>query len=187
MICRERTLTLKDGTDCHMRSPQPGDAAPMLNYLVDTAGESDFLTRYPEEVGMSREEEQDFLREVSNDPRRVMVAAFMEDTVLGCANVFPVGERLKLRHRGVFGVAIRKAWWRRGLGGLMIKECIVLAREMGYEQLELNVLAGNSRAIDLYERHGFRPWGRVKNGFKLKDGSYQDELMMGMILKENAS
>ena len=70
-----------------------------------------------------------------------------------------------------------------GLGRLLTGECITLARVMGYEQLELKVLAGNTRAVGLYERHGFVPWGRVINGFKLKDGSYLDEIMMGMILK----
>ncbi|MDD4080563.1 MAG: GNAT family N-acetyltransferase [Eubacteriales bacterium] len=186
MICKERTLQLKDGTECVLRSPEPGDAALMLSYLADTAGETDFLTRCPEEVVMSREEEQDFLREVLYDPRRVMAAAFLEDTVLGCASVLPVGERQKLRHRGVFGIAIRKPWWQKGLGNLLTAECVRLARQMGYGQLELNVLAGNDRAIKLYERHSFAPWGRVKNGFKLKDGSYQDELIMGMIFGEAA-
>lgn len=183
MTCRERTLKLKDGSTCLLRSPGPGDAAPMLSYLADTAGETNFLARYPEEVGMSREEEQDFLREVLFDPRRVMAAVFLDDAVLGCANVFPVGKRCKLRHRGELGVAIRKPWWHMGLGRLLTGECITLARVMGYEQLELKVLAGNTRAVGLYERHGFVPWGRVINGFKLKDGSYLDEIMMGMILK----
>ena len=51
---------------------------------------------------------------------------------------------------------------------------------MGYEQLELRVASGNARARRLYEQAGFEAWGAAKRGFKLRDGSYQDDVMMGM-------
>jgi len=184
MICEEKTFPLKDGSLCVIKSPGPKDAGAMLAYLKDTAGETEFLARYPDEVLMSLQEEADFLKEMLDSPRKGMIAAFLNGQVLGCGSVFPVGERRKQRHRGVFGIAIRKPWWHQGLGGLLTGECVRMARKMGYEQLELGALAGNTRAIRLYERQGFALWGRVKNGFKLKDGSYQDELMMGLMLKE---
>ena len=45
------------------------------------------------------------------------------------------------------------------------------ARQMGYAQLELGVFADNLRAAALYESLGFQEWGRMRNAFRLKDGT----------------
>ena len=50
---------------------------------------------------------------------------------------------------------------------------------MGYEQIELGVYSDNVKAQSLYKKHGFEVWGSVKNAYKLKDGTYRDEIMMG--------
>ena len=50
---------------------------------------------------------------------------------------------------------------------------------MGYEQIELGVFADNKRAQNLYKKNGFEVWGNTKNAFKLKDGTYRDEIIMG--------
>ena len=34
----------------------------------------------------------------------------------------------------------------------------------------------------LYEKLGFREWGREPHAFKLKDGSYRDEIQMVLFL-----
>lgn len=60
----------------------------------------------------------------------------------------------------------------------MIKE----ARKMGYEQIELGVFSDNEKAKRLYEKNGFQVWGKNRNAFKLKDGRYFDEIIMGIIL-----
>ena len=178
----EKTVTLRDGRSCLLRSPGPEDAAGMLAHLKETAGETDFLTRYPEETLMTEAEEEAFLQKVLDHPRQVMLIGVVNGAIAAGASVFAVNERMKLRHRAVFGIAIVKEYWHLGLGSLMTAECIRLAREMGYEQLELQVLSGNTRARLLYEQMGFEAWGSVKNGFKLKGGSYQDDLFMGLML-----
>ena len=45
------------------------------------------------------------------------------------------------------------------------------------DQVILTVEAGNDRAIRLYERHGFRPVGKIPRSI-LVDGEYFDELQM---------
>lgn len=50
---------------------------------------------------------------------------------------------------------------------------------MGYEQIELGVFADNKRAQYLYKKNGFEVCGNTKNAFKLKDGTYRDEIIMG--------
>lgn len=55
---------------------------------------------------------------------------------------------------GGFGVVPR--WRGRGLGGRLMSELIARARASGLDSLSLEVLAGNTAAIRLYERAGMR-------------------------------
>ena len=55
-------------------------------------------------------------------------------------------------------------------------------RANGFEQLELEVYSDNSRAIHLYEKFGFERYGIQPRAFKLKDGSYRDEIIMVKML-----
>ena len=48
----EKRILLKDGREAVIRSAQPGDAAEMAAFMKTTAGETDFLLRYPEECTM---------------------------------------------------------------------------------------------------------------------------------------
>ena len=59
---------------------------------------------------------------------------------------------------------------------------VELARELGYEQLELGCYAENERALALYHKLGFREWGRIPRAFKHPDDSYHDELQLMLIL-----
>ena len=51
MIIQDIEFTLKDGRNAVIRSPREEDIPAILDYLVVTAGETDFLTRYPEARG----------------------------------------------------------------------------------------------------------------------------------------
>ena len=51
MLIRDVPFLLKDGRKALLRSPREEDIPGLLNYLVVSAGESDFILRYPEECG----------------------------------------------------------------------------------------------------------------------------------------
>ena len=55
-------------------------------------------------------------------------------------------------------------------------------RANGFEQLELGVYSDNARAIHLYEKFGFERYGIQPRAFKLKDGTYRDEIIMVKML-----
>lgn len=179
MRFEEKRVTLMNDTVLTLRSPEEGDAEGMLAYLRTTAAETHFLLRTPDEVTMTPEEEKNFLRSVLDDSRRVMICAFSGGEPVASLSVNPVGSRVKLRHRAEFGLAVIRAYWHLGLGGLLLREGLIAAKSLGFEQLELAVYSDNGRAIRLYERFGFEHWGRVRNAFRLEDGSYRDDLLMG--------
>lgn len=66
---------------------------------------------------------------------------------------------------------------RRGehIGEMLVKDCLKKAREIGFKILQFNaVVETNMRARHLYEKLGFQKLGVIPNGFRMKDGSYQN-------------
>jgi len=53
----------------------------------------------------------------------------------------------------------------------------------GYEQAELGVYSDNDRARHMYKKMGFKEYGMNPRAFKLKDGTYRDEIIMANIFE----
>ena len=177
-----KEVELKDGTRCVLRSPNEQDAESMIEYLKITSDETHFMIRYSEEIAISIEEEKKILNENIKRNKDIMIAAFLDGELAGNASISCVGDHIKLRHRAVFGISIKEKYWNNGIGNVILKEIIKQAKSMRYEQLELGVFDDNKRAQALYKKHGFEVWGCSKNAYKLKDGTYRDEIIMGRML-----
>ena len=68
------------------------------------------------------------------------------------------------------GIAIEKAYWGRGIGKALTLACIECAKQAGYLQIELEVVAENASAVRLYESVGFQEYGRNPRGFRARSG-----------------
>lgn len=178
MILNEKKVTLKNGEICALRSPGAQDAERMLQYLRMTAVETDFLLRYPEEVTMTIEEEISFLNSMRENPRGIMICAFIGDRLVASSNLMAMGERYKISHRASFGIAVLKDAWHQGIGEALLTEILKFAEDTGFELVELEVASTNHNAIKLYEKFGFKIYGTREDGFKFKDGTYCDEHLM---------
>lgn len=182
MKLEDKKVKLKDGTRCVLRSPKEQDAESMIEYLKITSDETYFMVRYPEEITVSIEKEKEILNENLKSDKDMMIAAFVNNELAGNAGINCVRNHIKLKHRAAFGISIKEKYWNNGIGNILLKEIIEQAKSMGYEQLELGVFSDNKRAQALYKKHGFEVWGYSKNAYKLKDGTYRDEIMMGRML-----
>lgn len=61
------------------------------------------------------------------------------------------------------------------IGEKLVLDCLKQARRLGFGLLQFNaVVENNIHARHLYERLGFVQIGTVPNGFRMKDGSYQN-------------
>lgn len=178
MIFNMKTVILKNGEICVLRSPQAEDAEEMLEYLKKTAAETDFLLRYPEEVVMTIEEEVNFINFLREAPRGLLICAFINNKLVGTAHLMAIGERFKISHRASFGIAVLKEAWHIGIGNALITEMLKIAGDIGFELVELEVASPNHNAIELYKKFGFKIYGTRENGFKFKDGTYCDEHLM---------
>lgn len=178
MQLTSKEITLKGGTRCLLRPPLPEDAKQFLFLMKTTAAETVFMLRYPEEITLTVEEERDFLQKNLDAPRSGFLSARVDGRLVGNASFTPVGPHLKVLHRAAFGIVIVKEYWGCGLGEVLTKEILLAAKSAGYEQLELEVVADNARAIKLYKKCGFVRYGTRPNAFLYKDGGYSDEHLM---------
>ena len=178
MMYKQKEVILKNGTRCILRTPDVGDAQQMIEYLRQSSGDTDFMLRYPEEVTFTLEKEQALLHDLINSRDSMMIAAFIDGVLAGNCSFSSVGPKLKVKHRCQMGIAIKKEYWHAGIGSALLEEAIEQARECGFEQMELEVVSRNIRAIGLYGKMGFEVYGIRKNAMKLKDGTYYSELLM---------
>lgn len=178
MYIGAKEVCLKNGQRIILRSPDMFDAEQLLKHMRITSAETNFMSRYPEEITVSVESQARFLQMLENDVDNFMLAAFLDGNLVGNVGVTRVQEHVKYRHRANFGISLQKKVCGLGLGTLMLQEILKLVKQTEFEQLELTVFADNLRAIRLYEKSGFVKTGMMPRAYRLKDGSYHDEIQM---------
>ena len=177
-----KTITLKDGRTCYLRNGTMQDARAALDCFNLTHEQTDWLLSYPDEAGFTVEQEELFLQEKADSENEVYLLADVDGAIVGSAGIDCVGMREKLRHRAELGIDVDRAYWGLGIGRALVRACIDCARQAGYAQLELDVVADNERAIALYRSEGFVEYGRNPKGFRSRLTGWQELVLMRLEL-----
>ena len=179
MLTREVSFTLKDGREAILRNPQERDVPGLLEYLVKSAGEGEFLLRSPEECGKyTHESEAKWVENMNASENSAVLVCEVDGKIAGNCDISR-HTQLKSRHRATVAIALTKEFWSLGIGTSMFSELIRIAGGWdGLLQLELEFIEGNARARALYEKMGFRIAGVRPDAFKMKDGSFRNEYIM---------
>ena len=166
------TITLKDGRRAILRAPHPQkDAADLVQYLYDTAADTPFVLRTPEEIRYTVEGEERFLQSVTDSPDDCMILCEVDGHIAGNCHL-SFNSRIKTRHRCSVAIALRKAYWGLGIGTAMFEAMEGLARARdGVALMELEFVEGNARARGLYEKMGFRIVGMHPEAIRQEDGT----------------
>ena len=170
--------TDRSGRKILLRSAEPEDAAALLRYLKETAKETRFLLREPEEINLTLEQEMRFIESIRDSERDLMLLAFCDGCHIGNCSLMSFGGKSRLRHRCEVAIALYMEFCGCGIGRLMLETVLAEAKRLGFEQAELTVAAENPRAIALYESLGFAEYARLPKQAKYRDGSYSDSLWM---------
>ena len=178
MIMEKETILLKNGKQCVLRSVEPEDAERMLAYMKIMLGETPYLLRAPEEFSYTVEGEAEVLKRRRDDPRALMILAETDGEIIAVSDVTPMGMKSRTLHRCALGMSVRQDFWRQGIGSAMMERLIAHARQSGFEQIELEVVTANRRAINLYVKYGFQVYGTRPHGMKYPDGTYANDYMM---------
>jgi len=184
MLINDIHFTLKDGREALLRSPKEEDIESTLEYLRVSAGETEFILRYPEECDKYTYDGEKALFEQKNaSENEAMIMCIVDGKVVGnCEILFH--KQIKYKHREVVAIAILKDFWSQGIGTKMFEELIRLAESREEVlQIELEFAEGNSRARHLYEKMGFRITGVRQNALRLKNGTLLNEYLMIKELK----
>ena len=172
-----RLFTLKDGREAVLRNPKPEDAEGLVRYLVDTAGETEYVLRYPEECPWTVEQERELLERIESDPNTLMLCCFVEGRLAGnCSLQFL--PQMKCRHRASVAIALYREFWGLGIGTAMFRAMETAARDRGIRQLELEYIDGNEHGRALYEKMGFVQTAEHPDAVRLKDGSFRNMVCM---------
>lgn len=177
-----QVIRLKNGVECCLRNGVERDGQAVFDNFNLTHGETDYLLTYPDENAFDVMKESQFLKEKTESKNEIQIVAVVDNVVVGTAGIGAIGAKYKVRHRAEFGISVAKEFWGLGIGQALTTACIACARAAGYIQLELNVVAENTRAISMYEKNGFVEYGRNPKGFHSRMAGFQEVVYMRLEL-----
>lgn len=112
------------------------------------------------------------------------IVAENDHNIMGHAFLDPMGLEA-IQHVVRLTIAVHPDYGEKGLGELLLSYLVQWAKdEPLVEKIELNVRATNIRAIRLYQKVGFYFEGRIQNRIKDFKGNYNDDLLMGLFVKD---
>lgn len=161
-----------------VRNADYSDGEEVLRVFKETHAETDFLLSYTDENTLDVESEKRYLNRKSESLNEIELLAIYDGKIVGFAGIDAVGSKYKVKHRAEFGICVLKKFWRLGIGNALTDACIEIARDAGYAQIELNVVADNYNAISLYRKKGFIEYGRNPKGFNSRNSGYQTLVYM---------
>lgn len=177
-----KTITMKDGRECVLRNGTEQDGQAVTEVFNRTHAQTDYLLSYPEENSFTAEQEAQFLQKKTESENEIEILAEIGGAIVGTAGIERVGAKEKVRHRAAFGISVERAYWGLGIGRALTEACVECAKDAGYAQLELDVVAENHRAIALYESAGFVEYGRNPKGFRSRLTGWQELVLMRLEL-----
>jgi RimJ/RimL family protein N-acetyltransferase len=171
VVVGPRTAVVRVGTEA--------DAARVLHLLRSVAAETDHLSREPDEVRMTVEEEAAFLRQRLESPTDLLLVVEVDDRIVASGSLD--GSTLsRFGHATTLGMAVLREFWGLGVGRALLESLISWADSRGIVRIALEVLETNDRAIRLYELVGFETEGRLR-AHRKHGQAYVDSFVMSRI------
>lgn len=156
-----------------IRSILPEDATKAINHNIDVNNTTTFMNKLPEETNTDIEKEKIDIQDMLDSERSAYLGLFVDDSLVATAGLFLHSQRAKLKHRAGLGLSVGSSYRGKGYGKIILTETLNLAKSLGYEQVELEVVSTNFAGIKLYSSLGFKKIGKLDHAYKL-NGEYLD-------------
>ena len=85
----------------------------------------------------------------------IYLVADDEGEIVGCLNLNSFSKE-RLKHNAELGISVKKDYWHKGIGSMLIKEAIEFAKKINIDSIYLTVRSDNERAKSLYTKFGFK-------------------------------
>lgn len=175
-----KEINLKNGQNLIIRRPIEDDAEKMVNYSNIIGGESDNLLFGKNEFHLSVEQEREYIKNLNNSKDEFMVIGIINNKVVSIAQIRKLG-RKRIEHNSEIAISVKKEYWGLGIGSVVMEQLIEFAKNNNIINISLGVKASNYKAINLYEKFGFKKVGCHKNYFNV-NGVFDDEILMDLYL-----
>ena len=164
------------------REAEIDDAEEMISYLNIVGRESDNLMHGSDGFNVPVEAVKQRIKASHDADNSVILIALAGERIIARAelNGYP-GSRL--HHNAVFSISVRKDYWNKKIGTMLMTEIIERAKKMNLRNIELEVVAGNKAAIALYHKMGFSDVGVYKN-YWFSNNVYSDAIVMQRCLDD---
>jgi RimJ/RimL family protein N-acetyltransferase len=169
---------LKDGRTATLDWLKAEDLPEVVDALNSVIREGKYLFMNNEITDM--EEERRWFERGTETGMRYLVAR-IDGKVVGGASLHRHTD--KRAHVAEYGIFIRDGYRNLGLGIMLTKAFVEIARSLGLEILQLSVYATNERAFYVYKKCGYKECGRLTQDVRFLDGTHTDRIMMELLLK----
>jgi RimJ/RimL family protein N-acetyltransferase len=190
LFAPEQTL-LKSGRPCTIRQATMEDVAALLTLeqaiVRARAGVIKHEDELPSEVAVYADRVRSRL--CATDGSALMLVAEVDGAIVGEASLERIGFRM-LRHVGVVSIGTHPSTWGRGVGRALLERLLQWARTHRDAdggrvlRVELYTRADNARGLALYRALGFTLEGVRRRFVRRDDGTFVDDLVMGLLLEE---
>jgi RimJ/RimL family protein N-acetyltransferase len=175
----EKNISLLDGTHIFLR-PELSTDTEMLWQMFSTLSRDSL--RYLV-LPFSRERIERWTGNIDYDKALPILAVVKEPNktrvVASASLVF--NEAAPIMHKAEFGITVHDDFQNKGLGTVMTKYMIEVARRKKLNKVSLTVVAENRRAIHVYEMCGFKIEAKLEKE-NLVDGKFYDDYIMSIFL-----
>ena len=148
---RAHAARLPDGTHLYLRPLRESDLAHAQEFFARLSEDSKYM-RFMALTPELTDETLARMVAALHEARAAVVVAVVEhdghEELLGGGRVVPTARRGSCE----FALTVVDAWQGRGLGTLLLRELIKVARQLGYRRIEGSVLTINARMLAVAQR-----------------------------------
>jgi N-acetylglutamate synthase-like GNAT family acetyltransferase len=169
-----KEVTLQDGFSFILRPMAKLDEDALYRFFVSLADDD---RKYLRNDTQSRVVIEKWCREL--DYEKVLpILAEKEGKIIANATLHRETHGWS-KHIGEIRMTIAPEYQQKGMGSLLVKEILQLAREAGLERVTAWVVTSRVYVIRLFEQNGFVPISTLKNYVKsIHDKSYRDIVIL---------
>jgi len=150
----------------------------ILKFVNKLAEEDTFLSFHPGKK-ITREEEAKWLIgqiEAIKNKAVLLFWAIYDGKIIGAVDIHR-GKSVRDWHIGTIGLMVGKDFRGEGLGKFLLEFIIQKAKEAGIRSACLTLFSDNQIAKNLYQKIGFKEYGRLPDGF-YRQGKFSDCIFM---------
>lgn len=157
------------------------DAENIVNFYNMVGGETTFLSFEKDEYPLNVEAQKKAICEMGEETGNLMILAFVDEQIAAIGTIMS-SPKVKSKHCGNLGIVVTHKYQGQGIGLGIMKQLIAWCRENKITtKIKLEVRTDNRKAVQMYQKLGFRIEGEMKND-NFVNGRYRHTYVMGMLL-----